>query len=476
MNHNSTTRIDPFTHFPTEVCLNIISQIQDATDIANVAQTSKSWLKLLRDDYTWRLICKNHHYIHDSPISISKASFLDFRIQLQSHSRLLQNPLENNNETQLYKSYFIYQYLLRRSLKSGGKIIKQNIFEKGNKSSVFITENFIVTKIIAWSKQTGAITYKLGVYDFNGNFLYFLNDTKLEHVDIIYHNKQYGGDTIFTTCSTPGDYNIHIWNLKTGRLVKTLSGHYRSVQSIKMASANVVVSTSLDQSLVIWNFKDAEIIKRVRIETPDSKYFDAQGDIVITGSREGKCLIRKANTGEIINVVRGVHDIHSLVTDGKNVVICTMRGELNIFEMQLIGTHHHLHRVLKVGANEGLDFFTRTFDLNLQNGILVFTTFTFSKVWNLEDNLKHKCAWNLENFKVIEFIKDLDLLVTTNTKGIVSLWRISSQEKLSDLPCSHFLPISCYYNLFLTEDRVFLLGRNKDKLSELDIISFAPSI
>ncbi len=55
-----------------------------------------------------------------------------------------------------------------------------------------------------------------------------------------------------TLASASQDKTIKLWNIKTGKLIKTLEGHTDCVNSLALLANGQMISASADKSLIIW--------------------------------------------------------------------------------------------------------------------------------------------------------------------------------------------------------------------------------
>ena len=62
--------------------------------------------------------------------------------------------------------------------------------------------------------------------------------------------------------SGSGDNTIKIWNVETGEIIKTLTGHTFFVNSVSFSpDGSRIASGSNDRTIKIWNVETGEIIK-----------------------------------------------------------------------------------------------------------------------------------------------------------------------------------------------------------------------
>ena len=68
--------------------------------------------------------------------------------------------------------------------------------------------------------------------------------------------------------SGSNDHTIKIWDVKTGKVIKTLKGHMYSVESVAWSyNGLMIVSGSLDNTVNIWDVKSGNIIHALEEHT-----------------------------------------------------------------------------------------------------------------------------------------------------------------------------------------------------------------
>ena len=66
-----------------------------------------------------------------------------------------------------------------------------------------------------------------------------------------------------------GSFSIAIWNLQTGKIVRTLQGHQNSLRAIAFSKDGLfLVSGSVDKTARLWNVETGETVKIFQTETP----------------------------------------------------------------------------------------------------------------------------------------------------------------------------------------------------------------
>ncbi|MDJ0774357.1 MAG: serine/threonine-protein kinase [Mastigocoleus sp. MO_167.B18] len=101
-----------------------------------------------------------------------------------------------------------------------------------------------------------------------------------------------GSDTILVSGSA--DRTIKIWNLSTGKLVNTLKGHTQSITSLainpndRLSNNQTFASGSTDKTIKIWNLSTGELIRTLADakEAVSSLAYSWDGKIMVSGSED----------------------------------------------------------------------------------------------------------------------------------------------------------------------------------------------
>ncbi|MGV8058169.1 MAG: caspase family protein [Smithellaceae bacterium] len=122
------------------------------------------------------------------------------------------------------------------------------------------------------------------------------------------------------------DRKIILWDLSTGRLVKTFTGHKSGVFSVAFApDGRTFVSGSQDKTLKLWDMQTGREIRTFsgHQNVVRSVAFSPDGRVIASGSWDGSILLWDSATGREIKTLRG-HDkgINSVsfAPDGKHII------------------------------------------------------------------------------------------------------------------------------------------------------------
>jgi len=171
---------DPFQYFPDELCLRILTFIDDPTTLARSSQVSKRWRELVSDDAAWKSLCEKHAYRRlsdqtrkpssrflnvqtpgSSPYTSqtnlapyqgqsmagAASSAPDLRTQSLDRAR---NPksVRRRPKTMSYRSHFKQRYMVETAWRSGGKVDQRQITpDQGVVTSLHLTDKYIVVAL-----------------------------------------------------------------------------------------------------------------------------------------------------------------------------------------------------------------------------------------------------------------------------------------------------------------------------------------
>ncbi len=158
------------------------------------------------------------------------------------------------------------------------------------------------------------------------------------------------GDRISTLAISPNsqflvsgskDFMIKIWNLKTGKLIRTLSGHYEPISSVQFASrGKVLISRSVSGKVLFWDFATGESRNRLTHETTDpaivAKPLDPRGTILASLTWDGTILLRDLRTNEARQIEPGSVSTSQAIAvspDAQTLISSTSDGQIKLWDI-----------------------------------------------------------------------------------------------------------------------------------------------
>ncbi|KAF4816843.1 F-box/WD repeat-containing protein 7 [Colletotrichum siamense] len=329
---------DPFTSLPDELCLRILSFIDDPKVLARASQVSRRWRDLLSDDMTWKNLCVKHDYGR----RLSEVS-----VPMGSASRPGAQPLWGDNEyasssfpgalpmtahasgsrsldgantrpkMRSYKSHFKQRYLVEAAWRSGGTSTTRNITQEGGVvTSLHLTPKYIIVALD---------NAKIHVFDTKGN----AQRTLQGHVMGVWAMVPWEDILVSGGC----DRDVRVWNLATGACLHTLRGHTSTVRCLKMSDANTAISGSRDTTLRVWDIRTG-LCRNVLVGHGASvRCLEIKGDIVVSGSYDTMAKVWSISEGRCIQTLQGhFSQIYAIAFDGKRVVTGSLDTNVRIWD------------------------------------------------------------------------------------------------------------------------------------------------
>jgi WD40 repeat protein len=151
-----------------------------------------------------------------------------------------------------------------------------------------------------------------------------------------------GGSNDSTLLSGGGsnDSTLKLWDVETGKLLRTLSGHSLGVNSVAFApDGKTVLSGSEDKTLRLWNVQTGEVVQIFsgHDEAVLGGAFAPNGQTVLSGSRDKTLRLWNVQTGEVVQIFSG-HDEAVLgvafAPNGQTVLSGSADKTLRLWEVQ----------------------------------------------------------------------------------------------------------------------------------------------
>ncbi|ODA81576.1 hypothetical protein RJ55_00076 [Drechmeria coniospora] len=331
---------DPFTSLPNELCLRVLSFIDDPKVLARASQVSKRWRDLLSDDMTWKNLCVKHDYgrrLSDAhapstvvPVRLSAPTFASADADMSSSSfpgscsmaghstgsRSFDGATARPN-IRSYKSHFKQRYLVEAAWRSGGTSVHRNITQEGGVvTSLHLTPKYIIVALD---------NAKIHVFDTKGDSQRILQG----HVMGVWAMVPCEDVLVSGGC----DRDVRVWDLKTGACLHTLRGHTSTVRCLKMADANTAISGSRDTYLRIWDIR-AGVCKNVLMGHQSSvRCLEIKGDIVVSGSYDTFARVWSISEGRCLQTLQGhFSQIYAIAFDGKRVVTGSLDTNVRVWD------------------------------------------------------------------------------------------------------------------------------------------------
>lgn len=449
---------DPFTVFPNEISLRILSYIDDPVTLARASQVSKLWYLVLSDDLTWKELCRKHHFRRlSAAVNVSHAGIAPRAPSITSNVSLAGIPkLDTSELTEAiydpnatkrpvptsYRSHFKQQYLLNSSWASGGRLAAKYVMANPGVVTALIMEDPYIVIALDCSK--------IFVFREDGKMLRSL----FGHVMGVWALTSRGDTLVSGGC----DRDVRVWDLKTGNCTQILKGHSSTVRCLQMADDNTAVSGSRDSTIRVWDAKRGECKMVLEGHRSSVRCIKVVGDICVSGSYDFTAKVWRISTGELLHTLAGHYSqIYSLAFDGYRVVTGSLDAAIRIWNpytgeclatlqghTSLVGHLQMKDDVLVSGGSDGV---IRIWDLK---------SYTCVERYAAHDN------------SVSSLCFEDGRIVSGGTDGKVRIWE-SNNGHIRDL-AGQFETVWCV----AAKDEKLVILASKNQHIYMELMSFTP--
>ncbi|KAL2202130.1 WD40 repeat-like protein [Sarocladium strictum] len=426
---------DPFTSLPDELCLRILSFIDDPKVLARASQVSKRWRDLLSDDMTWKNLCVKHDYgrrlsevgsvtpafaARHLPVPHTAIEYSDTEMAgsssfpgagpsstYPSGSKSFDASTPGRPRLRSYKSHFKQRYLVEAAWRAGGDSVSRHITQEGGVvTSLHLTPKYIIVALD---------NAKIHVFNPAGD----QQRTLTGHVMGVWAMVPWGDTLVSGGC----DRDVRVWDLQTGACLHTLRGHTSTVRCLKMADENTAISGSRDTTLRIWDIKTG-LCKNVLVGHQSSvRCLEIKGDIVVSGSYDTFAKVWSISEGRCLQTLQGHYSqIYAIAFDGKRVVTGSLDTNVRIWD-------HTTGECL--GVLQGHTSLVG--QLQMRGDTLVTGGSDGSvRIWSLESKRAiHRLAAHDNSVTSLQF--DETRVVSGGSDGRVKIWDLKTGQLVREL-------------------------------------------
>lgn len=468
---------DPFTSLPDELCLRILSFIDDPRALTNASQVSNRWRDLLSDDMTWKNLCEKHGFgrrlsvVESFHHSEAQMSNYFVRPQPQPINTSPNNPLSRFNhfphtpsnniasgsrsfdsataasirrpKMRSYKSHFKQRYRVETAWRSGGIPFTKHITpDQGVVTSLHLTPNYIVVALD---------NAKIHVFDTKGGN----QKTLIGHVMGVWAMVPWADTLVSGGC----DRDVRVWNLATGDPVFTLRGHTSTVRCLKMADAKTAISGSRDTTLRIWDIEKG-VCKNVLVgHNASVRCLEIHGDIVVSGSYDTTARVWSISQGACLRTLQGhFSQIYAIAFDGHRIATGSLDTSVRIWDpkdgvcVAILQGHTSLVGQLQMRGN--------TLVTGGSDGSV--------RVWSLEKMAPiHRLAAHDNSVTSLQF--DDNRIVSGGSDGRVKVWDLKTGQLVRELSA----PADTVWRVAFEDEKCVIMASRQSR-TMMEVWSFAP--
>ncbi|KAF2400767.1 F-box/WD repeat-containing protein pof1 [Trichodelitschia bisporula] len=467
---------DPFMSLPDELCLRVLTFIDDPQTLARSSQVSRRWRELVSDDMAWKALCEKHSYRrlpveqrtpphssgavqtpssspHPNPIFSSSFTFRhtsmpgvggasDLRTQSLDRGRNARQG-RRRPPAMSYRSHFKQRYMVETAWRIGGKMDQRQITpDQGVVTSLHLTDKYIVVALD---------NAKIHVFDTEGSH----QKTLQGHAMGVWAMVPWDDILVSGGC----DRDVRVWNMATGRSVHNLRGHTSTVRCLKMADATTAVSGSRDTTLRIWDIQKG-ICKHVLVgHIASVRCLEIHGDLIVSGSYDTFARIWSISEGRCLRTLSGhFSQIYAVAFDGKKIATGSLDTSVRVWDptdgrcLAVLQGHTSL-----VGQ------------LQMRGDILVTGGSDGSvRVWSLTDyQAIHRLAAHDNSVTSLQF--DDTRIVSGGSDGRVKVWDLKKGNLVRELS----QPADQVWRVVFEEEKAVIMA-SRNQRTVMEVWSFSP--
>ncbi|KAG2078497.1 WD40 repeat-like protein [Suillus decipiens] len=224
-----------------------------------------------------------------------------------------------------------------------------------------------------------------------------------------------------TVATGSRDGVMKLWNVDTGKVIKTWTGHTEEVSSVCWSpNGGRVVSVSWDGIFRIWDVKSGETILGPINAGEDVYAVCYSPDAKMSATGRDKLKVWDANTGELLKIIEGYCPCLAWTSDGKTLF--AGRLKLDTATWTVLHEHQYFPDTISLSPNERILATTSYWDKTVQ-------------LWNTETDqpigtpLHHEDEVNSATFSA-----NGKFLVTGCNDNDLYTWDVSAIVKEAGLP------------------------------------------
>jgi WD40 repeat protein len=237
------------------------------------------------------------------------------------------------------------------------------------------------------------------------------------------------------------DGALHVWDLPTGRYLRSLKGHASLVDSVAVADAGRVqaISGSWDNTVKIWDLATGSLLRSLvgHTELVLSVAVSAEAGVIVSGSWDGTIRIWDLATGSLLrSLVAHTSSITSVAVSASAGVVVSGSGDTTVKVWDL--ATGVLQRTL-----EGHTGPVRSVAMSAGAGVIASGSEDKTiKIWDLATgNLLRSLAGHVEPVSSVDVCTEAAVVVSGSHDRTVKVWDLTSGRTLRTLS-GHTEPVT----------------------------------
>ncbi|KAI9474811.1 WD40-repeat-containing domain protein [Zychaea mexicana] len=269
-------RVDFTAILPTEVCVKIFSYL-DAQSLCSACQVSRTWKAIADDDILWHRMCQQH--------IDKKCHKCGWGLPLLQKQVEEASPAPKRADRKPWKQVYSERLVVERNWRKHRHTTRK------------------------LQQPEGALC--------------------LQYCD---------AQNILITGSTEGTATV--WDLETGKVLRVLKGHSRSIQALQFDDTKLVTG-SMDHTLKIWNYHTGQCIRTLEGHSDGVVHLHFDSRILASGSVDGTVKIWNFQTGQCYALTGHTDKVtHTQIYQHNKVVSSSADGTIRLWNLDTRSCSH----------------------------------------------------------------------------------------------------------------------------------------
>ncbi|MGF2036696.1 MAG: hypothetical protein RMZ43_015510 [Nostoc sp. CmiVER01] len=248
-----------------------------------------------------------------------------------------------------------------------------------------------------------------------------------------------------TLASGSGDNTIKLWNLETGKEIRTLTGHHYTVRSVSFSpDGKTLASGSDDKTIKLWNLETGKEIRTLtgHDDWVSSVSFSPDGKTLASGSGDNTIKLWNLETGKEIRTLTGHHYTVRSVSfspDGKTLASGSGDNTIKLWnletgkEIRILTGHNNLVWSMSFSP-DGKTLASGSEDKTI-------------KLWNLETGKEILTLTGHDNtVNSVSFSPNGKTLASGSADATIKLWNLETGKEIRTLTGHHYTVISVSFS------------------------------
>lgn len=298
-------RIDPFSLFPREVSLRVLSYL-DAISLGRAAQVSKLWRSLADNDLLWRNMCEQHIERKCEKCGWGLPRLRESRGHAREHvsatsaatsDQELREAASAVSDGSLRRSVTAAANAAALERRKGTDLVRKSeasSAEEPDKKRARLPPSCSGTrpwKAVYCERLAIERNWRYGRYS-----VQVLRGHSETIMCLAFREKV--TQLPYPVLITGGyDRTIRVWNLATGETLRVLTGHARGVRCLQFDDCKLITG-SMDRTLKIWNWRTGELLRTLEGHTEGIVSLCFNDNMLVSGSADSSIRVWNFHTGE----------------------------------------------------------------------------------------------------------------------------------------------------------------------------------